>query len=199
MEDMSMKKLIMLFLFTIFSALTNAYSEELFDGSEKDARVRDINVNHLFGVSASSVSGAGLSYMYYITPNYHFKATGGFYRKREETENDVNQKAYNDKIFADAGAELRRNFAVVKKPNTTFQFYTLVGGSYWKYKKERPFSPEDNKNWKLVSGGLGIGTGFLFINKIALNLDLSYQYTTGINYGLRRTGVGAGISCYVAY
>jgi hypothetical protein len=211
MEEIFMKKLITFCLITILFAFTNAYSKEvekispdliiqdIVEATGPDTRIRDINVGHLFGVSASSVSGVGLSYMYYITPNYHFKATGIYYRNREEKENELNQKGYNDTIFADAGLELRKNFAVIKKPNTTFQFYTLVGGGYWYYKKERPFSPENNKEQKLISGGLGLGTGFLFINKIALNIDFSYQYTTGINYGFRRTGIGAGISCYVAY
>jgi hypothetical protein len=208
-----MKKIITLCLFAMCFAFTNVHSEEKLVGQEStnpkiqdtvedtwlDPRIRDINVRHLFGVSASSFSGVGLSYMYYITPNYHFKATGIYYRNREENTNERNQKGYNDTIFWDAGAELRRNFAVIKKSNTTFQFYTLAGGGYWYYKKERPLSPEENKRWNLVSGALGLGTGFLFINRILINVDFSYQYTTGINYGLRRTGVGAGISCYIAY
>jgi hypothetical protein len=208
-----MKTIITLCLFAMCFAFTNVHSEEKLVGLEStnpkiqdtvedtwpDPRIRDINVSHLFGVSASSVSGVGLSYMYYIAPNYHFKATGIYYRNREEVENGRSQKCYNDTTFWDAGAEFRRNFAVIKKPNTTFQFYTLAGGGYWYYKKERPLSPEDNKRWKLVSGALGLGTGFLFINRILINVDFSYQYTTGINYGLRRTGIGAGISSYVAY
>jgi hypothetical protein len=194
-----MKKIIIFCLFIIFSMFVNAYSEESSVTYFQDTRIRDINVSHLFGVSVSSVSGPGLSYMYYFTPDYHFKATGIYYRNKEEKENELNQKAYNDTIFADAGVELRRNFAVIKKPNATIQFYTVLGGGYWYYKKERPFSPEDSKERKLISGGLGIGTGFLFINRILLNIDFSYQYITGINYGFRRTSIGAGISCYVAF
>ncbi|MBN2403691.1 MAG: hypothetical protein JXN64_15040 [Spirochaetes bacterium] len=194
-----MKSLITICFFIIIFTFSDAYSEECSETSYQDTRIRDINVSNLFGVSASSVSGAGLSYMYYITPDYHFKATGIYYRNRVEKENELNQKAFNDTIFADAGAEFRRNFAVIKKPNTTFQFYTLLGGGYWYYKKERPFSPKDNKERKLISGGIGLGTGFLFINRILLNIDFFYQYTTGINYGLRRVNIGGGISCYVAY
>jgi hypothetical protein len=194
-----MKKLIIFCLFIIFCMFVNAYSEESSVTYFQDSRIRDINVSHLFGVSVSSLSGPGLSYMYYFTSNYHLKTTGIYYRNKEEKENELNQKAYNDTIFADAGAELRRNFFVIKKPNTTFQFYTVLGGAYWYYKKERPFTLEDSKERKLISGGLGIGTGFLFINRILLNIDISYQYTTGINYGFRRTSLGAGISCYVAF
>lgn len=196
-----MKKLIQICFFAVFFFYTIAYSDEQPAESESipDPRIRDINVRHLFGVSASSVSGAGLSYMYYIRPNYHFKITGIYYEKTDEKTNNENQKVMNHTVFADGGMAFRRNFAVIKKPNTTFQFYTLAGGGYWYYKKRRPLSPEDNKEWKVASGGLGLGTGFLFVDKILINFDLCYSYFRGIGNKKRYAGPGIGLSCYVAY
>jgi hypothetical protein len=102
-------------------------------------------------------------------------------------------------MFSNAGLEFQRNFAVINKARVTHNFYTLIGGSYWYFKKERPFSPEDNKKEGAISAGIGIGTGFLFVDRISINFDLCYQYSRGIGNGFRYAGPGAGASCYFAF
>jgi hypothetical protein len=158
-----------------------------------------ISANNFFGAAASSYSGVGISYIHYFSPNYHFKLTAVPYWNKEEKTNETGEKDFNNTLFINCGTEIRKNFAIIYKRGATFQFYNVLGGSYWYYKKERPFNPEDNIFRKWFAVGIGLGVGFLFVNKVSVNFDLVYQYSHWLDYGKRRASVGGGASFYIAF
>ena len=194
-----MKKLISLFVLCMYFLIDNAYPQEQPSEANQSQIIQSINTAHMFGCAGSSVSGAGFSYMYYINPNYHFKMSGLPYQNKEEKTNANNETAYNNTVLLNGGIELRRNFFVINKSRVSFQFYNMIGGSYWYYKIQRPFSPEDNKFKKWYTGGIGIGTGFIFTNRISINFDFYYQHIRWINSEATYTGPGGGISCYIIF
>jgi len=193
-----MKKLLNCLIILVFITGT-AHTQVQTENPNQEQKNQFITVKHLFGASASSVSGVGLSYMYFINPNYHLKITGFPYQNRTEVSNSNNEQAFNNTVWINGGLELRRNFAVINKTKVTYQFYTLAGGSYWYSEKERPFDPGEDKLRKWYTAGLGIGFGFVFINRISLNIDLCYQYSHWIGYDKRYAGPGIGTSCYFAF
>jgi hypothetical protein len=187
-------------IFTLF-ILNSAYAQEQQAIVINEEQItRNITVSDFFGAAASSVSGVGLSYMHYFTPYYHFKITiMPPYMYRVEKTNESNEKAFNRTVFFNDGLELRRNLSIIYKRNAIIQLYTSAGGSYWYWQKKRPFTPEDNEFRRLYTAGLGLGAGFIFANKISLNVDLYYQYSHWIDYGKRYAGIGGGISTYAAF
>ena len=146
------------------------------------------------GLSASSISGAGLSYGYLFGTDYMLKINGFYYQFNDEktSETDSDEKAFNKTKWWSAGGELQRNFYQIGKGATVLEVYGFAGGSYWYHKKERPLEPEYNTLRKHYAGGLGVGLRFIFAYRFSINASVGYQYSDWIDSEKKYVGLGGG-------
>ncbi len=165
----------------------------------QEVEIEKTEFEHFFGFSASTVSGAGLSYIRYLNEYYNIKVTGFYYDSKYEKTNDMNEKAFNQTKFLNGGFELRRNIASGAVRNAISQLYFLTGGSFWYKEKKRPFDPDDNELKKIYTVGCGLGVGFILGYKVSINFDLCYQYADWINYGKKYAGLGGGGGFYFCF
>lgn len=182
---MHIKKLVLFLSLLIIYPLTAVYSQ--------DENVQQ-NYNTI-GLTASSISGTGLSYSRFFGPKFATKISGIYYEHRDETKSDTNpeDKDFNKTIWWNAGLELQWNFYYVKIKRVAFQFYTLAGGSYWYSEIERPFEPEDNKTRKHYTAGAGAGARFIIADRCSINAELGYQYSDWLDFDQKYVGIGGGI------
>ncbi len=182
-----MKKKISITLISLFiiSPFSFVHSEE---------KINSQNYNY-FGLSASSISGTGLSYGRIFGSDYLLKICGMYYNNREKktSETDPSLSDFNTTKWWDSGAELQRIIYSKENENAVMHFYGLIGGSYWYEKKERPFSPEKNRTVKYYSAGAGFGVRIKISDRFAINGDIGYQYSGSISNSEKYTGLGGGV------
>ncbi|MEI6089115.1 MAG: hypothetical protein WCR42_01545 [bacterium] len=181
-----MRFISILLLFTILAAvaLTAAYPK------------------HLVGVDYSTISGSGLSYSLELDRSNVLKFSGILMYYGPKPPDKMT-------LLADAGMEYQYNIWKIKNN----RLYLFGGGSYWYVEKrdvisymkfEKLIIEKTIAKNNIFNIGAGIGYEKVFLNKIALNLNigLQYQLSDGEGFPLlfdrspesqKFIGVGGGI------
>jgi outer membrane protein W len=130
--------------------------------------------DHRIGATISSISGAGLSYMYSFNENIRGKATG--YIFYDASNND------DYGLSGSFGLELQKDL----HRSSWTRLYMLVGTSIW-YEDDRYFSKsilngqeftnyESSHIERMYTAGVGLGVEIKIVNHFMLNLDGGYQF-----------------------
>lgn len=134
---------------------------------------------HRIGATVSSISGAGLSYMYSFTETTRGKLTGYIFY------DGSNDDDYS--LSGSFGAE----FQMDVHHSSWTRLYVLAGTSLW-YDDDRQFSKaiangreytdyEHSSIDRMYTAGLGIGVEVMVLKHIMLNFDGGYQFRRTIN------------------
>jgi hypothetical protein len=163
--------------------------------------VKDDNSRHSLGLNASSISGIGLSYGYDLSSSYMIKLNGFYYDYYDDKTSETNpdDKRYNHTRWWNTGTEIQKNLYKISAEGMIINIYCLMGGSYWYYKKERPFYPEDDVFNRHYTMGFGLGVKLIIFSRCSVNLDLGYQYSDWINDKRKYTGLGGGLGTYFIF
>lgn len=157
---------------------------------------------HLVGIDYSTISGSGLSYSIELDKNTALKFSGiPMYYGAKPPDKMT--------LIGDAGVEYQYNIWKIKNN----RLYLFGGGSYWYVEKrdvisymkfEKLIIEKTIVKNNIFNIGAGIGYEKVFLNKIALNLNvgLQYQLSDGKGFPLlldrspetqKFLGVGGGI------
>jgi hypothetical protein len=157
---------------------------------------------HLVGVDYSTISGSGLSYSLELDRSNVLKFSGILIYYGAKPPDKMT-------LIGDAGMEYQYNIWKIKNN----RLYLFGGGSYWYVEKrdvisymkfEKLIIEKTIATHNIFNIGVGIGYEKVFLNKIALNLNvgLQYQLSDGKGFPLlfdrspeaqKFLGVGAGI------
>lgn len=130
--------------------------------------------DHRIGATLSSISGAGLSYMYSFTETTRGKATG--YIFYDASNND------DYGLSGSFGLEFQKDI----HHSSWTRLYVLAGTSIW-YDDDRRFSTsiangqeftnyETSNIERMYTAGIGLGVEVMVLRHIMLNFDGGYQF-----------------------
>lgn len=157
---------------------------------------------HLVGVEYSSISGSGLSYSLELDKNNVLKFSGIALYYGDKPPDQMS-------IYTNAGMEYQYNIWKIKNN----RLYLFGGGSYWFIEKRDIISYKKNEKLilekkvtenSILNIGGGVGYEKVFLNKLAINLNVGLQYQTSDGSGFpllfdrsrdsqKFLGVGGGI------
>jgi len=157
---------------------------------------------HLVGIDYSTISGSGLSYSQEIDKNTALKFSGILMYYGAKPPDKMT-------LIGDAGMEYQYNIWKIKDN----RMYLFGGGSYWYVEKrdvisymkfEKLITEKTIAKNNIFTLGAGIGYEKVFLNKIALNLNVGIQYQISDGTGFpilfdrspdsqKFLGVGGGI------
>lgn len=151
---------------------------------------------HTIGLSASFISGVGLSYKYKVNEDWAIKSNSLIVLN---TQGCCDSGKYS---FFDIGSELQFNF---HRTNWT-RIYFLAGGSYWfvrneyedkiypKNPQEEPFTQIEKNSYNSFTIGSSLGIELILLKHISFNIDFGYHYLLHLNkFDDNEFGIGLGI------
>lgn len=129
---------------------------------------------HEFGISASQITGSGLSWYFRPDNDYAIMVSGGAYYMGEDPRRD-------SEFYANIGAEYMRDLIDFKNS----EVYLFVGASYWHLEELIPNTViiQDrligtrivHKN-KFLTVGTGLGYKFDLGRRVAISCELGLMY-----------------------
>ena len=140
--------------------------------------------NNNVGFTASSISGVGLHYKRFITPEHSAKVViGGWQATEEYSSNDVITKKSDDTYFS-AGLEYRYSFLRENKGD----FYALAGLRTWYSEYTNPKDLNYNREINNINAvGLGLGYEFRLSKHVVMNIECGLTYNWELERQWRNT------------
>lgn len=123
---------------------------------------------HHIGVSASSISGSGVSYKYRAESGFAFKLTGFAYYLQTEEEN---QNFDNTEFWYNVGSELQYD---IFNPNQG-RLFVFLGASY-RFSNDEYSNNEFDEEYRF-SIGPGVGYEYYFWERLSINAELGFNYS----------------------
>jgi|GEM_PF-3544922 len=167
-------------------------------GSESNQNVFD-NDNYI-GLSASYLSGAGLSIMREWVDGFRTKITGLYfvYKKTEDSRK-------KESMYKNCGGEVQVDIydhQFVRYRNSKIRLYLLAGGGYWyaKYHRYKEYDDRyhDHYNRHYSAGG-GVGAGLILRDRLGIDIQATYQARNSTINSDRYVGPAAGVSVYFMF
>ncbi|MEQ9310041.1 MAG: hypothetical protein RLN90_11365 [Balneolaceae bacterium] len=162
----------------IFILLGLIISSQIIKAQEKD----DFIASKQIGLTLSSVTGAGIQYIYPNSEKDNIKIVGIYIYN-----NDSNSK---DSFFS-LGGEYQRDL----RETYTQRVYAFAGAHVDNSFSEETFFNSDGQqeNFFSLGGGMGVDLGDR-AKGLILNFHIAYQFTRGFgNQDKTRVGLGAGL------
>lgn len=134
------------------------------------------------GLTASSVAGAGIHYIFPIDPKNSFKLTGIYVYNDRDGDKDS---------FFSLGGEFQYDL----RETDVNRVYAFVGGHIDNRFSEETFFNNRSNSSQFLSLGGGIGTDLGDSKRgLVFNVHISYQFTRGFgDESQTRLGLGAGV------
>jgi len=129
--------------------------------------------NNNVGLSASSISGVGLHYKRFITPNHSVKLViGGWMATEEYSSNGEITKKSDDTYFSSG---LEYHYSIIRMPS--YDFYALVGGRTWYSEYTNPqYSNIAREINNINAVGLGLGFEHRLSKHFVINVECGLTY-----------------------
>jgi hypothetical protein len=156
--------------------------------------------NNYIGLSASYLSGAGLSYMREWTDGFRTKFTGLYYLHKFTQDHHKSET-----IYKNGGGELQVDIfssQFARRKNSEIRIYLLAGGAYWHMKYHRYKELEDryrDKYNKYYSAGGGIGAGLILSGRLGIDVSGTYQVRNSTVNDDRYVGPACGVSIFFIF
>ncbi|MDQ1267351.1 MAG: hypothetical protein QG635_2505 [Bacteroidota bacterium] len=157
------KVLFCLILLNFLIAASSTFAEDIVEKTFESGFLQN-----RIGVSGSTISGYGLTYQRFISPDMALKLLGFFYLNQKSNDKDYNE------VYS-VGIELKPTISTWK----VITVYGILGAGYWGYDYSTPaetYKEATIERFGSYNLGLGLGLEILAGRRIGFNFDLGFKY-----------------------